>query len=59
MTMVAAVALIICIVLIVRKVEPRLVLFVGGMVMCLMVLNPMAGFNALTKSIAGAKVIEP
>ncbi len=58
MTMIAAVALIICIVLIVRKVEPRLVLFVGGMVMCLMVLNPMAGFNALSKSIAGAKVIE-
>ncbi len=58
MTIIASIVLIACIVLIAKRVEPRLVLFAGGMVMCLLVLSPMAGFNALSKSIAGAKVIE-
>lgn len=38
--------------------EARKVLLVSGMFMCLLVLSPMAGFKALSKSIAGAKVIE-
>lgn len=58
MLIIASIVLILCIVLIARRIEPRLVLFAGGMLMCLLVLSPMTGFNALSKSIAGAKVIE-
>lgn len=42
----------------IKRCEPRMVLFVAGMVMCIIVLKPMDGFMALSKSIAGAKVIE-
>ena len=42
----------------IKQYESRMVLFLAGMIMCLLVLSPMQGFNALSKSIAGAKVIE-
>ena len=42
----------------IKQYESRMVLFLAGMAMCLIVLSPMQGFNALSKSIAGAKVIE-
>lgn len=42
----------------VKRYEARMVLFLSGMLMCLLVMSPMQGFNALSKSIAGAKVIE-
>lgn len=41
-----------------KRYEARMVLLVSGMLMCILAMNPMAGFNALSKSIAGAKVIE-
>lgn len=41
-----------------KRYEARMVLFVSGMLLCFLVLSPMMGFKALSKSIAGAKVIE-
>ena len=41
-----------------KRYEARMVLFVSGMLLCFLVLSPMLGFKALSKSIAGAKVIE-
>lgn len=37
----------------VKRMEPRMLLLVAGILMCLVVLNPMAAFDAFRKSIAG------
>lgn len=53
-----AIIVIIAIIALAKRKEARMVLFVAGMLMCLLMLSPMTGFKALSKSIAGAKVIE-
>ncbi len=54
----AGAIVIIAIYCLMKRYEARMVLFVAGMIMCLGVFQPMAGFKALSKSIAGANVIE-